>query len=313
MKSVLLVDDSAFVGTVLGDMLRELGIAVHVARDLWDLERWDGKPDLVLMDVVLQEAFGDDIASLFRVTRDWQAPVMLLSSLPDAELATRASEAGLDGFISKRIGFEAITERVRALLDAPSRRLPELGDVAFDVMARQRVRRVSHIAAHAEYWNAAGIIAELHALVGDAELIGETAIAELALAARVAVEAESAGPTRAVVAAIDVLARKLGVTTTHKTLLIVETGDYYRRSLLAPLDAADHLVLEARSLAEARQKLRAAHYDLILLDAEFERRDPSIRHEIDAHVPNAPIAVINDAEKTVEPARLVAQWERLMR
>jgi len=109
---ILVVDDSPFTGDVIAHALRKAGFEVDVARDLWDLERpLPGKPDLVLLDVVLQEAFGDDLAPLLRGSHGFTCPIVLISSLPETELAQRAEEAQLDGFIAKHAGLAAIVAR----------------------------------------------------------------------------------------------------------------------------------------------------------------------------------------------------------
>jgi len=51
-----------------------------------------------------------------RVGRQMKTPIFLLSSLPDEELVSRAKEAEVDGYISKRVGMDAIVKRVQEIL-----------------------------------------------------------------------------------------------------------------------------------------------------------------------------------------------------
>jgi DNA-binding NarL/FixJ family response regulator len=68
------------------------------------------------MDVQMPEAFGDDVAMVLRAAREIDAPIYLLSTLDEAELKRRATEAEIEGYISKQIGVEAIIARVRQIL-----------------------------------------------------------------------------------------------------------------------------------------------------------------------------------------------------
>lgn len=124
-KRVLLVDDSPLIQDVTRRCLESAGYAVVCARDLADLERLgfhgdadvEAEPvDLILMDVNMPEAFGDDIAMVLRVVRGVEVPILLLSSLDPEELERRAAGAEIEGFISKRAGLEEVVRRVRAIL-----------------------------------------------------------------------------------------------------------------------------------------------------------------------------------------------------
>ncbi|HJZ87337.1 MAG TPA: response regulator [Polyangia bacterium] len=121
MKWVLILDDSPLILEVARAALEQAGYGVLVAATLDELEhhRVHGRPDLVLLDVNMPEAFGDDVAAVLRTIRGLKVPILLFSNLDEDELARRAAEAGIDGFISKRAGIPAFVERVRALLAAP--------------------------------------------------------------------------------------------------------------------------------------------------------------------------------------------------
>lgn len=118
MKRILLMDDSELFLAVTKHGLQEAGYEVVVARDLAELERVrTQKPaDLVLMDVQMPEAFGDDIAMTLRFAHDVTTPIYLLSSLDDADLAERAEWAKADGYISKNRGLDEIVAEVKRIL-----------------------------------------------------------------------------------------------------------------------------------------------------------------------------------------------------
>jgi DNA-binding response OmpR family regulator len=117
---ILLVDDSPLVLEMMSAALTRAGYDVITAQDLAQLDkhRANSRPDLVLMDVQMPEAFGDDVAMVLRAAREVDAPIYLLSTLDEAELKRRAADAEIDGFISKQIGAEAIVQRVQQIIGA---------------------------------------------------------------------------------------------------------------------------------------------------------------------------------------------------
>lgn len=284
-RRILVVDDSPFTGEAVAWALRGAGFVVDVARDLWDLERDDlVQPDLVLMDVVLQEAFGDDLALLLRGVRGFACPIVLLSSLPDHLLERRAADADLDGYISKRGGLAGIVARACEVLGGtPDEQEPAAGTGGrFEVTARQRVRRILHISATDAKWNASAIAGEAHALAGDADLAGATQLAEAARACRdVAQRLGSGGATPEIRAAVAALAGEIPEARVNAGIVLVVTGgEYYQNELLPELDAAGLVVVEAQSLIELRPKLYAAEYDVIAIDDSLRESEPTMLIEI---------------------------------
>ncbi len=118
MKRILLMDDSALFLEVTGAALQAAGYDVVCANDLAQLAevRSRGGSDLVLMDVQMPEAFGDDIALTLRHAYGISAPIYLLSSLAEQDLADRVQWAQIEGFIPKQLGLEAIVSRVQSIL-----------------------------------------------------------------------------------------------------------------------------------------------------------------------------------------------------
>ena len=118
MKRILLMDDSEIFLEATCAALRKAGYHVTCANDLAQLAdaRREGPSDLVLMDVQMPEAFGDDVALTLRHAYGIAAPIYLLSSLEEADLADRVAWAKIDGFISKQLGLDAIINRVRTIL-----------------------------------------------------------------------------------------------------------------------------------------------------------------------------------------------------
>ena len=118
MKRILMMDDSEIFLAVTSSALKAAGYEVACANDLAQLAevREQGASDLVLMDVQMPEAFGDDVAMVLRSVRGEETPIYLLSTRSESELAERAKEAGIEGYISKQAGIPKLVERVRAIL-----------------------------------------------------------------------------------------------------------------------------------------------------------------------------------------------------
>ena len=64
----------------------------------------------------MPELYGDDVAMVLRAARGVETPIYLLSSLSADELAERAHEADIDGYICKRDGIDALVERGTQIL-----------------------------------------------------------------------------------------------------------------------------------------------------------------------------------------------------
>lgn len=113
-RRVLIIDDSPLVLELTRSALVDEGYDVSVATTLDEFEalRIAAPPDLILVDVQMPEAFGDDLAALLRGAYGVEVPIFLLSSLGDDELAVRAAAANATGFISKRSGLDKLVARV---------------------------------------------------------------------------------------------------------------------------------------------------------------------------------------------------------
>ncbi len=113
---ILIIDDSPLVLELTRHALMDEGFDVSVATTLDEFEalRVAQPPDLILVDVQMPEAFGDDLTALLRGAYSVKVPIFLLSSLGDDELAERAKAAKATGFISKRAGLEKLVALVHA-------------------------------------------------------------------------------------------------------------------------------------------------------------------------------------------------------
>jgi len=123
-QRILVIDDSQLVIEAVTDGLEGDGVEVEGVTDLAEIDQsrgFDGY-GLILIDVQMPAMFGDDVAMVMRQGRSVATPIVLLSSLPEPELAARAREAGADGYISKRWGVDGIIAEIRAWLSGTKKR-----------------------------------------------------------------------------------------------------------------------------------------------------------------------------------------------
>lgn len=115
---ILVIDDSALVLEVTRFALESAGFDVDIALDVSSFEekRRSNAPDVIVVDVQMPEAFGDDLASTLRGAYGVEVPILLLSTLPNEELAARALAADATGFVSKRDGLQSLITRIRDVL-----------------------------------------------------------------------------------------------------------------------------------------------------------------------------------------------------
>lgn len=117
---VLVVDDNEALLDLATRALDRAGISTAAARSWGELESLlpTLTPRLILMDVQMPELFGDDIAAVLRHERSIQTPIFLFSTLPIAELKRRATDARIDGYISKESGMKNLVAEVAKILSA---------------------------------------------------------------------------------------------------------------------------------------------------------------------------------------------------
>jgi two-component system response regulator AtoC len=122
MKNVLIVDDDAAVGTVLGALLRQAGLAPHHetsgAAALAALER---RPfDLAITDLRMPGL--DGMALLGHLRRAWpELPVVMLTAHGNVQLAVEAMKAGAADFVQKPFDREELLFVVRKALEGGRR------------------------------------------------------------------------------------------------------------------------------------------------------------------------------------------------
>jgi CheY-like chemotaxis protein len=118
-KRILVFDDSPMVLEVTRAALESAGFTVAVAENLTTFEQYRGEldPDLILIDVQMPEAFGDDVVLTLREGHGVRIPILLVSSLEEQELATRAERSRAAGYIRKNAGMIELVRRCKQALE----------------------------------------------------------------------------------------------------------------------------------------------------------------------------------------------------
>lgn len=114
---VLIVEDDTLVGMGLKAQLERLGHHVvgqaGTVAQATDLFR-DQKPDLVLMDIRLDQGDGIELAERLRAER--RTPMVVVSAYSDPELVCRAGEAGVFGYLIKPVTAESLAAQIEIAL-----------------------------------------------------------------------------------------------------------------------------------------------------------------------------------------------------
>jgi DNA-binding response OmpR family regulator len=95
-RKILLVDDSALTLAVEEEILTAEGHEVRLA-------------------IKMPGTDGTELCQLIKSQVHRLVPVVLFSTLPDAELAVLAHSCGADGYLSKSRGFESLPAQVADL------------------------------------------------------------------------------------------------------------------------------------------------------------------------------------------------------
>ena len=118
MAKILVADDSAFMRTILMDILKEGGYAdiIEGETGIEAVEKFDSeKPDLVLMDIVMPELSG--IEALKQImTADANAKIVVITAAGSEAKRAEATKSGARHFIAKPFKKEDVLETVNKLV-----------------------------------------------------------------------------------------------------------------------------------------------------------------------------------------------------
>ncbi len=136
---VLIVDDEPQILRALQTNLRGAGYDVTTAATAKEAlaAAAVGNPEAVILDLVLPDGRGTDVA---RELRQWSsAPIIVLSAVGDEQEKVAALDAGADDYVTKPFGMDELLARLRAALRraAPGTEpVLRIGDLTIDLDKR---------------------------------------------------------------------------------------------------------------------------------------------------------------------------------
>jgi CheY-like chemotaxis protein len=119
-RKLLLIDDSELTLRVTASVLESAGYEVRTSTDVTNLRGLlgDWAPDVILTDVNMPDISGVELCRKLKASYDTaHVPVVLFSSLSNAQLEVLARECEADGFLSKSL-VEELPEAVAALIQS---------------------------------------------------------------------------------------------------------------------------------------------------------------------------------------------------
>jgi CheY-like chemotaxis protein len=120
MVRVLVIEDDEVTRAEIVAVLRTHGFHVTEAENgragLWRL--WDGRPDLVLCDMLMPVMDGLEVLDAIRQHPEWATiPVVFLTSCADRACLRRAMERGADDYVTKPLVARELVSALRATLE----------------------------------------------------------------------------------------------------------------------------------------------------------------------------------------------------
>jgi two-component system chemotaxis response regulator CheY len=115
---ILLVDDSTYIRTVLGSVITEAGfeVAGEAADGAEAIRKYmDLKPDLVLMDVIMEPMNGMDATKAI-LDLDPAAKILMVTVLEDKDILLDFVKIGAKGYIAKPFTKKEIAEKIKKII-----------------------------------------------------------------------------------------------------------------------------------------------------------------------------------------------------
>jgi CheY-like chemotaxis protein len=117
---VLVLDDSEIVLNLMALSLTDAGFEVFAAGSLIEFEQLmdSADPHIVLTDIQMPDISGDEICTVLKRKMDTHLiPIILFSTIDQAELEAMAERSGADGFVSKDAGPEEIVNKINEIAE----------------------------------------------------------------------------------------------------------------------------------------------------------------------------------------------------
>lgn len=149
MARILVIEDEQDLGTLLEYNLKADGHEAEVVRTgAAGIGRLSGfKPDLVLLDLMLPDIAGSEVARLIREGESRRVPIIMVTARSEETDRVRGLELGADDYVTKPFNPRELVARVRAVLrradnagggaDAPQDTIIELDELRIEVGGRE--------------------------------------------------------------------------------------------------------------------------------------------------------------------------------
>lgn len=120
-RTILVVDDAAFMRMMIRDILAKEGYTIHEAVNGRDaIEKFDEvQPDLVTMDITMPELDGISALRTIRESNP-SARILMVSAMGQQKMIVEALEAGALDFLVKPFQPTKVLETVKKCLQAAS-------------------------------------------------------------------------------------------------------------------------------------------------------------------------------------------------
>jgi len=148
-RRVLIVEDDMLVGMGLKAQLERLGHSVvgqaSGAPEAMALYK-EHKPDVVLLDIRLDDADGIEVAT--QLLKERRTPMIIISAYSDKELIERAGAAGVFGYLIKPANAEALQAQMEVAVrrfEEQERLAAEKRELEETLQARKLVERAKGI------------------------------------------------------------------------------------------------------------------------------------------------------------------------
>ena len=123
MSKVLLVEDDAFLSSLLRNRLQKENLEVSYAADGEEAIAFlqANSPDLVLLDIILPKKSGFEVMEEIKNNPQMQGkeiPIIIISNLGQPEDVARGQDLGaIEYFIKARTSIDELVEKIKVFLD----------------------------------------------------------------------------------------------------------------------------------------------------------------------------------------------------
>lgn len=189
--TILIVDDTADNLTLLAHLLKDdyrVRLAHNGAKGL-AICTSDNPPDLVLLDIMMPDMDGFEVAKLMREHPSSESiPVIFVTAMTSDDARMKGLDLGAVDFITKPIDPQTLKYRVRNFMRYVQMRKNLQADYDAMVEIAQLKEDVAHIIRHDIKGPLAGVLGMLHALIDDSS-VGRKQLEQIKLVEETALQA----------------------------------------------------------------------------------------------------------------------------